>query len=269
MKSHFLDRISIAAWSVTMLLALSAVLALPPKGANLIVGNTTVTLPADLASLFPPLLALLSGLGTEAVLRAHPIAEAGGLRFSARYWALPVALTMIAAVLQPQAPSALYQALGLLAFALLLSGVLAALYYSLDAQGVGYRRARAWLNLTCYAVALLLFLLIPRSWGIAARSAVTGGVALLLALELLRGTQLGGQRVGLYAAIVAAVMAEVALVLPLLGRSELSNGLLLLLLFYLLVSFSWQTLLRRLNRLVAVELLVVGAVGLALILLFA
>lgn len=252
-----------------MLLALSAVLSLPERNANIVVGSATVQLPIALRSLFPPLLALLSGLGAEAVLRAHPIAEAGQLRFSVRYWALPVALTVIALVLQPQAPTVLYQVLGLLAFALVFSGVLAALYFSLDAQGVGYRRARATLNLTCYAVALLLFLLIPPTWGPAARGAVTGGVALLLALELLRGTQLGGQRVGLYAAIVALVMAEVAAVLPLAGRSPLTNGLLLLVLFYVLVGFSWQTLLRRLNRRVALELALVGVLALALILFFA
>ena len=77
----------------------------------------------------------------------------------------------------------------MLAFAGVLSVVLAALYFTLDADAPGYRRARAVLNLTCYAIALLLFLLIPSSWSEVGRSLTLGGVAALLALELLRGTE--------------------------------------------------------------------------------
>lgn len=269
MKSNYLDRISIAVWVVTLTLVASATLSLPGKDAVLMLGDLTFTLPIAASALFPFVLALLAGTGTEAVVRAHPLASRGELRLSIRYWALPVALTLIALVVQPQAPSILYWVIGILAFALGLAGVFVVLYYSLDVQGTGYRRARALLNLVCYVIALLLFLLVPSDWDSLLRSLALGGGALLLALELLRGTQLGGRRVGTYAAIVAVVITEVAVLLPFIGLSSLSSGLLMLLLFYLLVGLSWQSLLRRLSRRVVLEFALVGVAGLVLIFLFA
>jgi hypothetical protein len=267
-KSSYLDRISIAVWVVTITLAASAVLSLPDRGATVALGDVTFVFPFAVSSLFPVLLALLAGTGTEAVVRAHPLAGQGRLRLTIRFWALPVALTLIALVVQPLAPSVLYWAVGLLVFALTLAGVLVVLYFSLDVEATGYRRARAILNLVCYAIALLLFLLIPPAWSNLARSLVLGGVGSLLALELLRGTQFGGRLVGMYAAIVALVLVEVAAILPLTKVSALSGGLLLLLLFYLLVGLAWQSLLGRLNRRIALEFALVGAIGLILILLF-
>lgn len=264
-----MDRIGIAVWVVTVTLAASAFVSLPSRGAAILVGGRTLALPVAASTAFPVLLALLAGAGTEAVVRAHPLARTGRLRLTMRFWALPVALTLIAAVVQPLASSVLYWAVGVLGFALLLGTVMFALVYSLDPQGVGYRRARTLLNLTCYAIALALFLLIPPEWEAPARSLILGGVTLLLTLELLRGTQLGGQKVGLYASVVALVVTEVTAALSLTGLSTLSSGLLLLLLFYLLVGMAWQSLLRRLNRRVVLEFAAVGLAGLILVLLFA
>lgn len=269
MRSDYVDRIGIAVWVVTVTLAASAFVSLPGRGADVLLGGRTLALPVTASAAFPVLLALLAGAGTEAVVRAHPLAHTGRLRLTMRFWALPIALTLIAALVQPLATSILYWAVGVLGFALLLGAVMLALVYSLDPQGVGYRRARALLNLTCYAIALMLFLLIPPEWQPWARSLTLGGVTLLLALELLRGTQLGGRQVSLYAAVVALVVAEVSAALSLTGLSALSSGLLLLLLFYLLVGLAWQSLLRRLNRRVVLEFAAVGLAGLALVLLFA
>lgn len=89
---------------------------------------------------------------------------------------------------------------------------------------------------------------------------------MLLALELLRGTQARAPLVALYAFIVGAVVAQVAFGLLLTGLSSISASLLLLLLFYLLVSLTAQTLLGRITRRVALEFVAVGLAGLALIL---
>lgn len=269
MRTSYLDRISITVWAVTMTLAATALLSLPGQGADLLVGDRSLALPVASTSAIPVILALLAGSGTEAVVRAHPLALAGQLRVSVRFWALPIAVTLIAALTLPLAPSVLYWAVGLLGFALFLSAVLAALYFSLDVEGAGYRRARLTLNLTCYAIALVLFLLVPESLSNVARSLTFGGVTLLLALELLRGTGARVRYVTLYAVIVAVIVAEVAAVIPLTGLSTISSGLLLLLLFYLLVGLSWQSLMDRLTRRVALEFGAVALVGLALILAFA
>lgn len=268
-NTDFRDRISIAVWGVIMTLAISSVVNLPGRGASVVLGSRTIALPVAAASAIPVVLALLAGTGAQAVISAHPLARQGRLRLPVRFWALPVAVTLIAAFALPRAPSILYWAAGLLGVAVLLSGVLVALFYSIDPEAVGYRRSRAVLNLTCYAIALLLFLLIPDSWPSASRSVVLGGVAALLALELLRGSRATASSVTLYALVVGAVVTQVAWALLHVGLSTLSTGLLLLLLFYLLIGLAWQTLVERLNRRVALEFGLVGLVGLGLILIFA
>jgi uncharacterized membrane protein YeaQ/YmgE (transglycosylase-associated protein family) len=269
MNSDFRDRISVAVWAVTTTLAASALVSLPGRGAGLALGERTIALPFAAASLLPLLLALLAGSGAQAVVQSHPLARQGRLRLTTRFWALPIAVTLIAAILLPRAPSVLYWAVLLLGMAVLLSAVLVALYFSLDSGATGYRRARAALNLVCYAVALVLFLLIPDTWPAAGRALVLGVVAMLLALELLRGTQARGSLVALYAFIVGAVVAQVAFGLLLTTLSPLSASLLLLVLFYLLVSLIWQTLLDRVTRRVLLEFAAVALAALAIILLLA
>jgi hypothetical protein len=72
----------------------------------------------------------------------------------------------------------------------------------------------------------------------------------------------------LYAFIVGAVVAQVAFGLLLTSLSPLSASLLLLVLFYLLVSLTWQTLLDRITRRVLLEFALVALVALLIILLF-
>lgn len=269
MTPDFRDRISIAVWGVMITMAAIALVSLPGQGDSINLAGLTFQLPLPASTLAPLLVALLAGSGAEAVVRAHPLAFQGRLRLTVRFWALPVAVAMIALVLLPRAPSEPYWAAGLLIGALLLSLVLAALYFSLDYESAGYRRARAFLNLVCYAIALMLFLLIPGGWTEAGRALILGGVAALLALELLRGSQGATSEILLYAFVIGLVVAQVAWALLLTGLSALSAGLLLLLFFYLLIGVAWQTLMGRLTRRVLLEFSVVGLAGLTLILVLA
>lgn len=267
MNSDYRDRISVAVWAVVITLAASALVSLPGRGANLVLGERTLSLPFAASNALPLLLALLAGSGTEAVVQSHPQARRGRLHLTIRFWALPIAVTLIAPILLPRTPSVSYWAVTLLGMAAALSMVLVALYFSLDREATGYRRARATLNLASYAVALMLFLLIPSAWPETGRAVILGGIAFLLALELLRGTQAHGPAIALYAVIVGAVVAQVAWALLLTGASALSASLLLLLLFYLLVGLTRQALLGRLTRRVALEFAAVGLTGLLIILL--
>lgn len=269
MTPDFRDRISIAVWGVMISMAATALVSLPGQGDSISLVGRTFHLPLPASTLAPLLVALLAGSGTESLVRAHPLSLQGKLRLTFRFWALPVAVSMIALVLLPRAPSELYWAAGLLSGALLLSTVLAALYFSLDYQSAGYRRARAFLNLVCYAIALMLFLLIPDGWSEVGRALILGGVAALLALELLRGSLAKTSDILLYAFIIGLVVAQVAWALLLTGLSALSAGLLLLLLFYLLIGVAWQTLLDRLTRRVLLEFTAVGLVGVTLVLVLA
>ncbi|HRX03173.1 MAG: hypothetical protein KDI07_12115 [Anaerolineae bacterium] len=269
MTPDFRDRISIAVWGVVLTMAGTALVSLPIQGDSISLVGRTFQLPLPASTLAPLLVALLAGSGTEAVIRAHPLAMQGRLRLTIRFWALPVSVAMISLVLLPRAPSEPYWAAGLLLATLLLSLVLTALYFSLDYESPGYRRARAFLNLVCYAIALMLFLLIPDSWSEVGRALILGGVAALLAMELLRGSRSNTGDILLYAFVTGAVVAQVAWALLLTGLSALSAGLLLLLLFYLLIGVTWQTLLGRLTRRVLLEFGMVGFAGLALVLILA
>ncbi len=146
MEIDFRDRISIAVWGVMMTMAAIALVSLPAQGDSVVLVGRTFQLPLSASTLAPLLVALLAGSGAEAVVRAHPLALRGELRLTVRFWALPVAVAMIGLVLLPRAPSEPYWAAGLLLGALLLAFVLAALYFSLDYESPGYRRARAFLN---------------------------------------------------------------------------------------------------------------------------
>ena len=163
MNSDYRDRISIAVWGVAITLAVSALVSLPGRGASVALGERTLTLPIAAANLLPLLLALLAGSGAEAVVQAHPLARQGRLRLPIRFWALPVAVTLIAAILLPRAPSFVLgsptaghgrAAERRTGGALLQPGL----------AGHRLSRARAVLNLACYAVALVLFLVIPSTW---------------------------------------------------------------------------------------------------------
>lgn len=269
MEIDFRDRISIAVWGVMITMAVIALVSLPGQGDSVVLVGRTFQLPLSASTLAPLLVALLAGSGAEAVVRAHPLALQGKLRLTVRFWALPVAVAMIALVLLPRAPSEPYWAAGLLLGALLLAFVLAALYFSLDNESPGYRRARAFLNLVCYAIALMLFLLIPNDWSEVGRALILGGVAALLALELLRGSLGKTSEILMYAAVIGLLVAQVAWALLLTGLSALSAGLLLLLFFYLLIGVAWQTMLGRLTRRVLLEFSLVGLAGLALVLVLA
>lgn len=98
---------------------------------------------------------------------------------------------------------------------------------------------------------------------------ILGGVAALLALELLRGSLGKTSEILMYAAVIGLVVAQVAWALLLTGLSVLSVGLLLLLLFYLLIGVAWQTMLDRLTRRVLLEFSLVGFVGVLLVLVLA
>ncbi|MCB0202132.1 MAG: hypothetical protein KDI03_18850, partial [Anaerolineae bacterium] len=113
------------------------------------------------------------------------------------------------------------------------------------------------------------FLLIPSAWSEIGRALILGGVAALLALELLRGTLGKTSEILMYAAVIGLVVAQVAWALLLSALSALSAGLLLLLLFYLLIGVAWQTMLGQLTRRVLLEFSLVGMAGLALVLILA
>jgi hypothetical protein len=74
------------------------------------------------------------------------------------FWALPVALVVVALFLLPVTPSQSYWLLGVMLTGAALGLSMAGIYYTIDPFARGYRRARLGMNALTYAVALVLFL---------------------------------------------------------------------------------------------------------------
>lgn len=293
------DRASVLIWVVLMVLAAQRFLELPPRTWQTELLGSPVDITITTNTILGVLLAALVASGVEAVVRVHPQllgapATADGLSTiaaglprnvrplrSARalrpaiharwmYWGLPVAVIVVAVLLLPFAPSAVYWALGLVATGIALGLSLAGLYYTIDPFQPGYRRARLGMNALTYAVALLLFLVVYRT---RVRSIISATeiwlVSGLLALELLRGTGRPTVLVALYAAIVGLVLGQATWVLNYWRLHSLTGGLVLLVLFYNAVGLAQHALQGHIRRRILVEYALITLAAMALIWEFA
>ncbi|MGQ9489278.1 MAG: DUF5656 family protein [Anaerolineae bacterium] len=276
------DRASVLIWVALMGLTAQRFLDLPARTWRTELFGSPVDISITTNTILGVLLAALIASGVEAVVRAHPqllttpgshswpgrpaatlphaLRRVDGRHFRptihARwmYWGLPIALIVVAVLLLPLAPTAVYWALGLVATGIALGLSLAGLYHTIDPFQRGYRRARLGMNALTYAVALLLFLVVYRT---RARSIISATeiwlVSSLLALELLRGTGRPTILVALYAAIVGLVLGQATWVLNYWRLHSLTGGLVLLVLFYNAVGLAQYALQGRIRRRILVE----------------
>lgn len=155
---------------------------------------------------------------------------------------------------------------GLLATAVLLFAVITCQYHTIDVADPAYPVARFTLNLICYLTAFSLFAAIYFS---KLRSSMSGTAivitSILIALELLRGTEADVQKTWLFAIVIGAIMGQVTWALNYWVISGLAGGFLLLVVFYLLSGIVQNHLLGKLTPRLAVEFGLVGLAGLALV----
>ena len=186
------------------------------------------------------------------------------------FWGLPIALTVVAVLLLPLAPSVVYWVIGLIAMGLALGFSLAGIYYTVDPFQPGYRRARLGLNALTYAAALVLFLVVYRT---RVRSIVSATevmlVSGLLALELLRGSERPTVLVALYAGITGLVLGQATWALNYWRLDSLTGGLVLMIGFYNVVGLAQHGLQGRIRRRVVLEYGLITVAALALIWEFA
>jgi hypothetical protein len=282
------DRASVLIWVVLMGLAAQRFLALPERSFTAILLGSPVTLNITDSAILGALLAGLVAGGTEAVLRAHPksirapspgdLSGAGDrverINSASRdhwvFWGLPIALTVVALLLLPLAPSVVYWVIGLITMGLALGFSLAGIYYTVDPFQPGYRRARLGLNALTYAAALVLFLVVYRT---RVRSLVSATevmvVSGLLALELLRGSGRPTVLVALYAGITGLVLGQATWALNYWRLDSLTGGLVLMIGFYNAVGLAQHGLQGRIRRRVLLEYGLITVAALALIWEFA
>jgi hypothetical protein len=180
-----------------------------------------------------------------------------------------MAMTIISAMILPRLPTPLIQVLALLLAAMLFILVFFSLYITVEEGQPGFRRARLILNVLSYgaAVALFLFVYQARARSLVSATLVTF-TATLLAVELLRSSKMQTGTVVSYGAIVGLILGQVTWALNYWPLPNLSAGLLLLLIFYVLVSLAQNGLQGRLTGRVVAEFFVVAVVAILLIALF-
>jgi hypothetical protein len=261
------DRISIATWLLVLGLGISLLVNLPTIVFDFWALGSPVSIPFSDTFLAAMFLAMLAAAATESVVNVHP-------RFLRRrtrtqtwtFWALPMALTIISALLLPLAPSPLIRILALASSGILLASAFFALYATVEQGRPRFRRARLFLDAMAYGSALLLFLFVYQT---RIRSLLSGTLiaitAMLLAVEILR-TATNRASVALsYGAVIGLILGQVTWALNYWLLPGLTGGLFLLLNFYVLVSIAQQGLLERLNRRILLEFGIFSVIALILI----
>ena len=252
------DRISIATWLLVFGMGLRLLFTLPsPLDIDFNALGSPITVSITDSVLAAALLGILAAACTESILSVHPWVlehrQRSDLRGGAAkdlwpFWSLPVALTAVTAHLLSLAPNREIQVAGLLIYAIIIATTFFSLYATVEVGQVGFRRGRATLNTLTYGCALLLFLIVYQT---RTRSLLSGTLvsmtAALLAVELLRSAT-HTTMVIVYGAIVGAILGQVTWALNYWPIVELTGGLLLALIFYLLVGIAQQGLQGRLNR---------------------
>lgn len=263
------DRISVTTWLIVFGLGLSTLFELTNTIRWDFVAITPVSIRMTEQGIAAVFLAILAAAGAQSVVGIHP-------RLSSRhrsrlhtwmFWALPMALTMIAALLLPFVPSQPLLVFVLLLFGAVIALVLFCLYATVESGQPGYRRSRLVLNALAYGSALLLFAFVYQT---RTRSLLSSSIiaitATFLAVEMLRNTTDRPDLVFTYSAIVGLVLGQVTWALNYMSQvPDLTGGLLLLLLFYLIVGIAQQGLQERITPRVLWEFVVFTVVALVLI----
>ncbi|MFZ4848240.1 MAG: hypothetical protein ACOYL7_03805 [Caldilinea sp.] len=249
------ERISVATWVLVFGFGLSLLLQIPTVEIRFWAFGSPTQVEVTATTVMAAILSVAAAAGAESILRLHPRLRARRQRLAWTYWALPAAISIITIVLLPAVPTRLLQVAVILAAGLFLILAFYSLYATVEPGQPGFRRARFWLDLLSYGVALLLFLFVYQS---RTRSLLSGTLialtATLLAVELLRHSTASTRSVLVYSGVVGVLLGELTWALnywPLLPG--LTGGLILLLSFYLAVGIALQGLQGRLNRRVLIE----------------
>lgn len=263
-----LERLGVLISLILIGLTLALVLELPSRAFEFSFLGSRATLIFSGPWLFAVLLTALTAAGVESIMRAHPHLYLSETQYTAILWVLPCILVMGAAVLLPALAASHVYALSAIAITgALLTLVILGEYYTIDLREPVYPFARLGLNLATYLVALLLFSAI---YALKIRSIlsapISGLVAGLLALDLLRGSEADVRRTWLYATAVALAMSETVWALNYWNVDALVGGAMLLLIFYVLTGLAQQYLWGHLRWRLLLEFALVLAAAIFLLL---
>ncbi len=214
------------------------------------------------------LLAGLSGLGADNVVRTHPKARFQRLDDTALFLFVPVLFTLgVGLFLEDVASGHWTIGFGLLS-ALPYWLILRAEYESVDPESGGFQLSRLVLNGATYIIAFLFFATIyDFDLDLLTASFAAGIVSVLLAIEVLREEAMDTSRTIIYAIAIGVLLAEAAWATHFLPLEGVAAAVFLLLAFYLMTGLMHNYLGERLTARTGSEFAAVAVTGLLMVIL--
>ena len=225
--------------------------------------------------LLAALVVITAGIA-DATVRSHPqiyliklsVLRLGRNRFEFApfSWILPSLLVVGTYLFLRLFDNAPVQVLGTIISSILLLVVILAQYYTVGRQERLYGWANIGLNLAAYVAGFLIFSAIyVNKWRALQSAPLVAIVSFLLTFELLRQTKTTRNRLLVYSAVVALIMAEVTWALNYWLLPVLIGGVMLLLVFYVVAGIMQAFLTDNLTRAVLREYLIVSLLSLVMI----
>lgn len=204
-----------------------------------------------------------AGAGTDQLLRSNPATGFRNLRQTSLYLFVPVLFTFGAGVFFRYTIGGLLDLLAAAISGAILGGVIWAEYRSLDARSSEhFQTLRLVLNLAAYLAAFALYTaLYNRELPLALASVAVGIVSLLIGVDVLRELDLPSRPLLVYSATLGFIMAEARWALNFVSLTGWLGGVFILVVFYVASQLMQSYLGGRLDRRVALEFAVVGAIG--------
>ncbi len=207
-------------------------------------------------------LAVLASTGTDMLIRSHPRLSKSQAHTTLVAWILPGLTVLAAGRILMGLPNWPLWCAGLCATGIVSGAVATAEYALIGVSQPAGARARLFLNIVAYVLALVLYAAVYYT---RARSLITAtvtlGITFLIALDLLWVARAGLKRTALFAGIIGLILAECSWGLNYWQISLGTASLLLLLTFYTTSGLAAQYLMGKLTRHVLIEYGVVAAVG--------
>ncbi|MGI8554053.1 MAG: DUF5656 family protein [Dehalococcoidia bacterium] len=213
-----------------------------------------------------PLLLLLAtvvaGGVADGLVRTHPTLRHHTYKDLVLFLLLPILFTLGAGVFFRYTLSGWLQVPAAGLSAAILGAVLYAEYNSVDTSGDHFVAMRLILNLAGYLAAFSLYTaLYNQRLPLPLAALLVGLVSLLIGVEILREVDLKTEILVIYGAALGFVMAEARWALNFVSLGGWLGGVFILIIFYVLTQVLQAHLLDRLDRRVALEFSVVGAIG--------
>jgi hypothetical protein len=264
--TDYLQRLSITVGVVLLGLVSSLLINLPVRTYTVDVLGSPVSLYISGRYLVMALLVGLTSTGTDALVRAHPLARRRQLENSFILWTVPALTVLLAALALPYAPNRLVWVAGVGLTGILLSLTMTAEYHTIDPQDAKFGSSQVFLSVMIYTLALTSFVLVYGTKSRSLLSATSLFIATaLLTLERLRITGHSLSATGAYALVTGLIVGESVWALNYSRVPGVMGGLFLLLSFHVMTGLAYQNLIGRLTSRVAIEYGLVTLLGLGLL----